>query len=122
MSNDQTDPDDQTDPTTSAPPPKSRSHGWAIAGAVAGVVALGLMAAAVIDRGDAGATANTDPTADIHVLQTTNNNTTTVTPPPATVTVENQVTVQTPTTPAKKPAATTSTTRPANAGTATTTP
>ena len=102
------------------PPPKSGSHGWAIAGALIAVLALGGLVAAVIDRGDSGTTSNTDPAAEIRIMQTNVNNTTTVTPPAATVTVENQVTVTTPTvtTPAKKPATTT----PASPAETTTTP
>jgi hypothetical protein len=82
-----------------ADPPTGGSRGWVIAAGVLVVLLLGVLTALVIDRGDAGAAANTAPAADVDLHRTTSttNVTTTVTTPPATtVTVTPTVTVQAP--------------------------
>jgi flagellar basal body-associated protein FliL len=89
-----------------APPGESHSRGWLIALGVALVIMLGVLTAAVISRGDSGATTTVQP-AGVTVQQT---NVTapaptvsvkTVTAPATTVQVQPTVTVQktTPTTP-----------------------
>jgi hypothetical protein len=110
-----------TPPPEAAPPatppprePPASHHGWAIALWVAGVLALGGMTAAVIDRGSAGGTANTDPSANIFVHETTNVQNTTIAPaaaPPSTVTVKqpSTVTVQAPARSTTAPAVTSTT-------------
>ena len=108
-----TPPPEAAPPATPAPgePPASR-HGWAIALGVVGVLALGGLTAAVIDRGSAGETANTDPSANIFVHETTNVQNTTIAPaaaPPSTVTVKQQVTVQAPARTTTAPAVTSTT-------------
>jgi hypothetical protein len=102
MSDQQPDPP-ATPPPEAAPPPTpppgeppASRHGWAIALGLVGVLALGGMTAAVIDRGSAGGTANTDPSANIFVHETTNVQNTTIAPaaaPPSTVTVKQPSTV-----------------------------
>jgi hypothetical protein len=82
-----------------ADPPTGGSRGWVIAAGVLVVLLLGVLTALVIDRGDAGAAANTAPAADVDLHRTTSttNVTTTVTAPPATtVTVTPTVTIQAP--------------------------
>jgi hypothetical protein len=114
MTDDQIDPGAPDPPPASEPesfvggslPPESHSSGWVVAGVVVGALALGGLVAAVVARGDDGATNNPDPAANIQVLQTTSNSATTVVQPAATVTVDKQVTVKTPTTTVQQPAVT----------------
>jgi hypothetical protein len=116
-----TPPPEAAAPPTPAPgePPASR-HGWAIALGVVAVLALGGLTAAVIDRGGTGGTANTDPSANIFVHETTNVQNTTIAPAaappstvtvkqPSTVTVEQPVTVQAPARTTTAPAVTSTT-------------
>ena len=83
---------DPAPPPASGAPMAASSHGWAIVTGVLVVLLLGVLTALVIDRGDAGATANTAPaiSVDLHRTTSTKNVTTTVAAPapaPSTVTV-----------------------------------
>src|SRR4051794_4608611 len=66
-------------------PVERQSHVGAIVAGVFVVLLLGVLTALVIDRGDAGATANTSPgvSVDVHRTTSTTNITTTVAAPPA---------------------------------------
>jgi hypothetical protein len=86
--------------TDASPTPgESRSHGWLIALGVALVIVLGVLTAAVISRGDSGATTTVQP-AGVTVQQTTVTvpaptvSVKTVTAPATTVQVQPTVTVQ----------------------------
>ena len=96
-----------TDASVAGPPPERQHHsGWLVAFAVVALLALGLLVAAVISRGDEGQATNTVAVPTIQQSTTINAQPATtvektVTAPPATVTVQPQVTVegQTSTTP-----------------------
>jgi flagellar basal body-associated protein FliL len=84
--------------TPARPPGESRSRGWLIALGVALVIVLGVLTAAVISRGDSGATTTVQPPG-VTVQQTVSVPTPTVsvktvTAPATTVQVQPTVTVQ----------------------------
>ena len=72
-------------PAPAAPQPQSGTNGWVIALFVVVVVALGVLAAAIISKGDSGKATATIPT--VTSKTTTVQNTTTVTTPAATTNV-----------------------------------
>ena len=72
-------------PPAYAPAPQSGTNGWLIAFVVVVVVALGVMAALIISKGDSGQTTATIPT--VTSKTTTVQSITTVTTPPASTNV-----------------------------------